>query len=155
MRLSRLVAGVVLPLIGLAVFFGGERAAAQAANQQYAATSLQAGYKLYAAQCALCHANNGHAGAGGRLARQQLRRASTDADIKNPIAIGVPAAGMPSFPFEPDELDALVAYIRSGFDLTGAPFRVGDAARGKAIYDGKGGCAACHRVLGNGSRVAP
>src|SRR5262245_7640420 len=139
MRLSRLIAGAALPLLALAASFAGERAAAQAANQQYAAASIQAGYKLYAAQCALCHANNGDGVAGVSLPRQQFRRASTDADIKNTITIGVPAAGMPSFPFEPDELDALVAYIRSGFDLTGAPFTVGDAARGKAIYDGKGG----------------
>lgn len=62
---------------------------------------------------------------------------------------------MPPFQFQPAELDAIVAYIRSGFDLSGAPFTVGDAARGKAIYDGKGGCVACHRVRGNGSRRGP
>jgi putative heme-binding domain-containing protein len=31
----------------------------------------------------------------------------------------------------------------------------GDAARGKAIFEGKGGCAGCHRVYGVGSRVGP
>ena len=31
----------------------------------------------------------------------------------------------------------------------------GDAARGKAIFEGKGGCVQCHRVGANGSRVGP
>jgi putative heme-binding domain-containing protein len=31
----------------------------------------------------------------------------------------------------------------------------GDAARGKSIFDGKGACAACHRVNGTGSRLGP
>lgn len=31
----------------------------------------------------------------------------------------------------------------------------GDAARGKAIYDGKGDCASCHRINGSGSRLGP
>jgi putative heme-binding domain-containing protein len=31
----------------------------------------------------------------------------------------------------------------------------GDAARGKAIYEGKGTCATCHRVNGAGSRLGP
>ena len=31
----------------------------------------------------------------------------------------------------------------------------GDAAKGKALFDGKAECATCHRVNGNGPRVAP
>src|ERR1700709_922765 len=52
------------------------------------------------------------------------------------------------------ELDSLIAYIRSGFDIGGTPFKVGTAMRGRAVYD-KSGCAACHRVNGNGARSAP
>jgi len=155
MRLSRLIAGAAFPLLGLVVFAVSERAAAQAGNQQYSRANIQAGYRLYSAQCALCHGGNGDGVAGVNLARQQFRRASTDGDIKNTITTGVAASGMPPFRFQPAELDAIVAYIRSGFDLSGVPFTVGDATRGKAIYDGKGGCAACHRVHGNGSWVAP
>lgn len=154
MRRSRFIAGVAVSLLTLVMFASG-KAAAPAASQQYSTASIQAGYKLYAAQCALCHANNGDGVQGINLPRQQFRRASSDADIKNTITNGVPGAGMPPFQFQPAELDAVVAYIRSGFDLAGAPFTVGDAQRGKAVYDGKGGCAACHRVRGNGSRAAP
>jgi len=31
----------------------------------------------------------------------------------------------------------------------------GDAARGKAIYEGKGDCASCHRINGVGGRLGP
>jgi len=157
MRLPRIITRAALPLLGawLVAFGASERAAAQAANQRYSAANIQAGYRLYAAQCALCHGGNGDAIAGVNLARQQFRRASSDSDIKNTIITGVAVAGMPPFQFQPAELDAIVAYIRSGFDLSGTAFTIGDAARGKAIYDGKGGCAACHRVHGNGSLVAP
>lgn len=155
MRLSRFFAAAAVSLFGLGGFFAGEKAAAQAANQEYDKASIQTGYKLYAAQCALCHANNGDGVQGVNLQRQQFRRASSDSDIKATVTTGVPSAGMPPFQFQPAELDAVVAYIRSGFDLSGAPFTVGDAQRGKAVYDGKGGCAACHRVRGNGPRSAP
>jgi len=125
------------------------------AQDQYGTAEIQAGYRLYSAQCALCHGGNGDGIAGVNLSRQQFRRASTNADIKTTITTGIAAAGMPSFQFRAEELNGLVAYIRSGFDLEGSPFTVGNAARGKAIYDGKGGCAACHRVNGNGSLAAP
>jgi len=134
---------------------GSEHALAQAQNHQYSAAEIQAGGRLYGAQCALCHGNNGDGIAGVNLPRQQFRRASTDDDIRKTITTGVAAAGMPAFSLQPAELEGLVAYIRSGFDLGGTPFKIGDAARGKAIYDGKGACATCHRVRGNGPRVAP
>jgi putative heme-binding domain-containing protein len=32
---------------------------------------------------------------------------------------------------------------------------IGDPARGKIVFEGKGACAQCHRVNGKGPRVAP
>jgi len=150
-RLSR-IAGLASALVcaGLAIV----AARAQTQDHQYSTTEIQAGSRLYGAQCALCHGNNGDGIAGVNLARQQFRRASSDDDIKNTITTGVAAAGMPSFRLQPAELDGLVAYIRSGFDASGAPFKVGNVARGQAIYD-KDACAACHRVRGAGARTAP
>jgi putative heme-binding domain-containing protein len=62
---------------------------------------------------------------------------------------------MPPFNLQPAELNNLVAYIRSGFDLNATPFKVGTAASGQAIFEGKGGCVACHRVNGKGAFAAP
>jgi putative heme-binding domain-containing protein len=52
------------------------------------------------------------------------------------------------------EHNGLVAYIRSGFSVTGRAVKIGDAARGKTVYD-KGACATCHRVSGAGTRKGP
>src|SRR5690606_17593958 len=35
------------------------------------------------------------------------------------------------------------------------PRLAGDAARGKALFEGKGKCTDCHRIDGSGSRIGP
>ena len=88
------------------------------------------------------------------LSRQQFSRApSTDDDIRKAITTGNPA-GMPPFTLKADELDGLVAFIRSGMDQTGTGFRLGDAVHGKTVYE-NAGCATCHRLDGKGPRTAP
>ena len=143
-----------MPLCVCLALFTGRNASAQVANQQYGAVDIQAGYRLYTAQCAVCHGANGDNIAGVNLARQQFRRAVSDADIRSTVTNGVPAAGMPPFQFQPAQLDTIIAYIRSGFDVSGTPFTVGDAARGRILYN-VSGCAACHRVHGNGGLTGP
>ena len=49
----------------------------------------------------------------------------------------------------------IVAYLRSLSESRRSVAATGDATRGKTIFDGKGSCASCHRVNGNGSRVGP
>ena len=62
---------------------------------------------------------------------------------------------MPAFNLREEELSGVIAFIRAGFDPEGVAVRIGDPARGKAIFEGKGGCAECHRVNGVGPRTAP
>jgi putative heme-binding domain-containing protein len=155
LRLVSAVAPVMWIAWLLAVVAIPEHAVAQVDDHQYSTAAIQAGSRLYAAQCALCHGQNGNSVAGVDLARQQFRRAASDDDIRNTITTGVADAGMPAFRGQPAELDALVAFIRSGFDMNATPFTVGDATRGKAVYDGIGACATCHRVAGDGARTGP
>jgi putative heme-binding domain-containing protein len=129
-------------------------ASAAQAQAQYSTGDIQNGGRLYGVQCALCHGNNGDGINGVNLPRQQFKRVVTDNDIRNTVTNGVASAGMPPFRLQPRELDSLVAFIRSGFDRDGTPFKLGDAARGKTVYD-RSGCAACHRVNGVGPRTAP
>ena len=74
-----------------------ERAVAQVEDHQYRTGDIQTGSRVYGAQCALCHGQNGDGVVGVNLARQQFRRASSDDDIRDTITTGVPAAGMPPF----------------------------------------------------------
>jgi putative heme-binding domain-containing protein len=62
---------------------------------------------------------------------------------------------MPAFVLRPEELTALVAFLRAGFDPASAAVRVGDAARGRTLFEGAAQCAGCHRVNGRGPRLAP
>ena len=62
---------------------------------------------------------------------------------------------MPAQNLRDRELGPLVAFLRSlPGDAAGAPV-AGDAAKGKALYEGKGGCGNCHRVRGQGSYAGP
>ena len=85
----------------------------------------------------------------------RFRRSSSDEDLARVITSGVPGTGMPAFVLRPEELTAIVAFIRAGFDPASSAVRVGDAARGRELFHAKAECAQCHRVNGRGPRVAP
>jgi cytochrome c oxidase cbb3-type subunit 3 len=128
---------------------------AQIQDHQYSTADVEAGSRLYSAQCALCHGPTGETVVGVNLRRQQFRTPLSDEGLRQAITVGAPAKGMPGYNFQAKELDGLVAFIRAGFEVGGVAVKVGDAARGKAIYDGKGACASCHRINGVGPRSAP
>jgi len=120
---------------------------------QYSQEDIATGSRLYGAQCNQCHGRDGDQISGIDLRRRVFRRSSTDEDLARVITSGTPG-GMPPFRLQPAELTGLVAYIRAGFDTTSA-VRLGDAPRGRAIFDGKGACGSCHRVAAQGPRLAP
>jgi putative heme-binding domain-containing protein len=122
---------------------------------QYARADIEAGQRLYGPQCQVCHGANGDGVPGIDLKLGRFRRASSDQDLAQVITAGVPGTGMPPFTLRPEELTAVIAFIRAGFDPGSSAVRVGDAARGRTLFDGKAECASCHRVNGRGPRVAP
>jgi putative heme-binding domain-containing protein len=116
---------------------------------------LARGRKLFESQCARCHGISGHGGFGPSLARPSLRRAPDDAALRDLIQNGIPNTAMPGeWDLDEREVAAVATYVRSLGRLP--PERLaGDAGRGKALYEGKGGCAACHVVRGAGSGLGP
>lgn len=130
-------------------------ASAQVADHQYTSADIEAGSRLYANQCALCHGPNGDGINGVDLRRGVFRRSVSDDDLGRVITTGIAAAGMPSFKFQATELNAVLAFIRAGFDPSGTAVKVGNPQRGGALFTGKGACATCHRVNGSGPRTAP
>ena len=121
----------------------------------FSQADIDAGTRIYNSQCAQCHGVNGDQVSGIDLRRGQFRRVSTADDLGRIITSGIPGAGMPPFALTQPELTGILAFIRSNFDNMGEPVILGNASRGKAIFEGKGGCNGCHRVNGAGSRVAP
>ena len=52
-------------------------------------------------------------------------------------------------------MTALIAYLRTMGTFDASDVLIGDAERGRALYDGKGDCARCHRIGNEGSRAGP
>ena len=150
---SGLIARVLSMVAALAVPASAQQLLNQDHPGQYSQEDIAAGNRVYAAQCNLCHGRDGDQVSGVDLRRGVFRRASTDEDLARIITSGT-AAGMPPFRLQPSELTGIVAFIRAHFD-TSAAVRVGDAARGRAVFEGKGTCGTCHRVNGRGPRAAP
>ena len=144
-----------LLLGGALLFLVAPIAAAQTQDHQYTSQDIEAGARIYSGQCQLCHGPNGDQVNGVNLRQGRFKRAITDDDLAGVIANGVATAGMPSFKLTATEMTAILAFIRAGFDPTGVAVKVGNVARGKALYAGKGKCGSCHRVDGVGPRTAP
>jgi putative heme-binding domain-containing protein len=122
---------------------------------EYAPADIAYGARLYDAQCTTCHGATGDGVGGVDLRSGKFRNAVTDQDLTRVITNGVPGTGMLAFKFDAAEVAGIIAYLRNMSSFDRGSVKAGDAGRGKAIYDGKGGCARCHRVGAQGARVAP
>lgn len=148
-------AGVLITTLVIVLSAAGSARAQSAGDHTYSAQDIQAGSRLYSGQCAPCHGATGDTVSGINLRRGQFRRPLSDDDLRSTITTGISSAGMPPFQLQASELDGLIAFIRAGFDLGGLAVKVGDAAKGKPVFEGKGQCGTCHRVAGKGPRSAP
>ena len=125
------------------------------AQQHETAADIEDGGRVFRSSCANCHGQDGDQVPGVDLGRGQFKRAQNDADLIGIIQKGIPNTGMPATNFSPEQAARVVAYLRSVAASRRGGAVTGDAARGKALFDGKGSCAACHRVGMTGSRVGP
>src|SRR6185437_12760219 len=117
------------PFALLVVFFGFFVAASPLCAQQtkYQQDAIDRGAALYQANCAVCHADRA----------------------------GVPGTAMPAHPNFPSyDILSLVAYIRTMRDYGAKPVKMANTEKGKALFEGAGGCLKCHRVNGKGSLAA-
>jgi len=121
---------------------------------QYPQAEVEVGFNLYNTNCVTCHGANGDSVSGVSFRSGQFRRVSTDGELNRLIQTGIPGTAMPPGRFGTADLAGLVAYVRSMREFDTAPAR-GDAARGRTLAEGKGGCLGCHRINGKGSRVGP
>ncbi len=116
---------------------------------------LEQGARLFQANCSTCHGAEGDAAQGIDFARGRFKRVASDLDLARFITQGVPGTGMPPFDLQARQMALLVSYLRRLRESAAHPAAAGDAVRGQALFEGKGGCLECHRVNNNGSRVGP
>lgn len=122
------------------------------AQHGYTRAEIENGARLFQASCATCHGANGDTVRGIALFSGQYRRASSDEALVKLILEGIPGTAMPPNPYSDLEAGMIVAYMRgvaAGETVEGA---VGNPELGKAVFEGKGNCAACHAPS---SRLAP
>ena len=128
---------------------------ATAQQHSYSPADVEAGALLYREHCATCHGDDGQLLAGVNLRRGEFKRAKSDEDLTTVISSGIRGTAMPPHNFVTSQLFALVAFLRAMREFDAGPIGSGDAARGRALFEGKGGCLSCHRVSGKGSRLGP
>ena len=113
------------------------------------------GEKLFQHHCALCHGPKGEGGRGPMLTHAKLSRAPDDATLLKVIEDGIRGTEMPGAgAMSEREVRQTAAYVRS---LGKVPLRPvpGNPAHGAEIYRGKGNCAACHSIKGEGGVAGP
>ena len=124
-------------------------------QHSYTPIDVEDGGRLYRANCSICHGAEGNGVAGIDLGHNKFRRAKDDDDIASIIRTGIQGTAMPPNNFNDYQALTIVAYLRSLAAATNATVSGGNPARGKAVYEGKGACASCHRIRGAGSRNGP
>jgi putative heme-binding domain-containing protein len=125
------------------------------AQHSFTPIDVEDGGRLYRANCSICHGAQGDGIAGIDLGHGKFRRAKNDDDIAAIIRTGIAGTAMPPNNFSDFQSLTIVAYLHSIAAATATSTSGGNPAAGKAIYDGKGGCASCHRIRGEGSRRGP
>src|SRR6185503_856501 len=134
--------------------FGAAQGQAPLHDPQYSDADIAYGAAQYASKCVTCHGPQGDAIGGVNLRSGTFRNAVIDRDLDRFIRAGSPA-GMPAFRLDNAEMAGIIAYLRNMNYFDTASVKTGDPVRGQVLFDGKGGCTACHRIGLAGSRVAP
>jgi putative heme-binding domain-containing protein len=122
---------------------------------QYEQADIEYGAQLFAERCVACHGERGDLMPQASLRNGVFRNATSDRELRRVIAEGVAGTAMVATGYAGSELTGLVAYLRNitSFDPSGTA--LGDPVNGKALFDGVGACADCHRVRGGGPKYAP
>jgi cytochrome c oxidase cbb3-type subunit III len=136
---------VLMPLTALAQ----ARAAAPAAP-----TDLASGRRIFDAQCAWCHGNEGDGGTGPNL-HGRLRHATTLSSIVDIVSNGISGTDMPSFRLGLTDRGTRQAatYVLSLSRSASRP-GAGNAERGATVYQSNG-CGSCHAIDGRGGILGP
>ncbi|MBM3736110.1 MAG: c-type cytochrome [Acidobacteria bacterium] len=140
----RLVAAIALaaPLFGQETLFG-------------TAADIESGTRWYRANCAVCHGLDARGGRGPDLTTGTFRHGGRDQDLFQSINEGIKGTEMPPIRLEGRQTWQIIAFLRSLARRPKAVKGTGDPAAGRAVFEGKGGCTACHRVGDRGSRTGP
>ena len=120
-------------------------------------TTAEPGRRAFNTNCSACHGLDGKGSdKGANLTGSSNVRRLSDAEISGIISNGVAGTGMPAFHSLPaTQIRTIVSYVRILQGKLAAQTMPGDPTRGKSIFFGKGECASCHTVSGEGGFLGP
>jgi len=115
--------------------------------------SVARGKQVFSVNCAFCHGSDGRGGEGGpNLLRSPIVMNDRKGEIISAVVLnGRVEKGMPKFNLPMESIADIAAYVHSikvgaASNFTPRMVLVGNAAAGKAYFNGKGGCNKCHSV---------
>lgn len=114
------------------------------------------GHELYNKSCTACHGRDGTQGdrAPALGAARRYFRLS-EAAIFDAIKNGIPGSAMPASGLADQDIWSIVAFIRNIRSTASDNDVPGNAQNGMEIYQGKGKCASCHMIRGQGGLLGP
>lgn len=129
----------------------------------YDQATLDAGKRIFSANCAFCHGGSAKGGESGPdLLRSVTVLHDENADlIGKVLQNGRVDKGMPKFAFTPEQVDQIAAFLHDAVRAAAQrgtykilDILVGDAKAGQAYFNGAGGCTSCHSVTGDLAHIA-
>jgi putative heme-binding domain-containing protein len=144
------------PLLRIACCFVALIAAASAQTNPFdTPQAAEEGKALFQIHCTYCHGARGEGGRGADLTTGQYRQGGSDADLYNTIREGIPGTEMPAVRINDEEVAKIVAFVKRLSSSGLGEKASGDPTAGKSIYQGKGGCPACHAIGRDGGSLGP
>ncbi|HEV2425832.1 MAG TPA: c-type cytochrome [Terriglobia bacterium] len=164
---ARLPAAIAAGIIsGIVALMLGPAAASAQAQPPPDASQVQHGSRQFQQSCAFCHGPDATGGRGPDLIRSALVAHDVNGNLIGPVIHnGRPDKGMPALPLSDDQIKAVAAFLheraQQALDSARLPktyalakLLTGNAAAGRAYFDGAGGCAACHSPTGDLKGIA-
>jgi putative heme-binding domain-containing protein len=110
---------------------------------------------LFQTHCTYCHGARGEGGRGADLTTGQYRYGGSDANLYSSIRNGIPGTEMPAVRVTDDDVWKMVAFVKRLGSVGLNEKAPGDPVAGKAVFEGKGGCLACHTAGREGGSLGP
>jgi cytochrome c oxidase cbb3-type subunit 3 len=155
-NLWAIVAPVFLATVYLVTNPAAPRAQETTENPFTTRLDVQMGGRLFRQQCGRCHGRDAKGGESGPDLASGLRSASTDAGLFRVVREGIPNTQMIGISRNATDQSVwmVVSYLKSLNDTAEVDLP-GNAAAGRQLFNGKGNCASCHMVSGQGGRRGP
>lgn len=160
--------GLMMCLLGAVPVWAADAPAGAAPSPAGDPAQIARGKQVFSVNCGFCHGSDGRGGEGGpNLLRSSLVLADQKGEVIYAVTlVGRPDKGMPKFDLDLNTIADIAAFLHS--IPTGAAEKtafdprlivVGNAAAGKAFFNGKGHCSQCHSLQGDfagiGARLDP